>query len=78
MRMKTNGHIGAVFEDGVLKLDVDPGVPEHTRVVIAIQRFEAPRESQARAQQEFHQLRELGGIQLDGWRPTRDDMHERD
>lgn len=76
--MEFQGEITATYENGVLRPDRDPGVPEHTRLRLSIRRVEVTPESSARAKEVFRRIRRSGRIRLDGWHPTRDEIHERD
>ncbi|RJP37175.1 MAG: DUF104 domain-containing protein [Phycisphaerales bacterium] len=75
--MAINGEIGVVLDNGVLRPERQLPLPEHTRLVIAIRRIEVTAQSEAWARAEFRRSREQGGIRLEGWRPTRDEVHER-
>lgn len=71
------GDIGVVFENGVLRPEQNLDLPEHTRLLISIRRVQVTPSSQENGRRLFHQIREQGLVRLNGWRPTRDDMHER-
>lgn len=76
--MEFQGEITATYENGVLRPDHALSVPEHTRLRLSIRRVEVTPESSARAKEAFKRIRRSGRIRLEGWRPTRDEMHERD
>lgn len=75
--MPINGEIGVVFENGVLKPQQDLGLPEHTHLVIAIRRVEVTPASEQEGRRLLHEFRDRELVRLCGWRPTRDEMHER-
>ena len=77
MVMTINGEIGVVFENGVLRPEQDLGFPEHTRLVISIRRVEVTPASEEEGRRLLHDIRDRGLVRLEGWRPTRDEMHER-
>ena len=75
--MAINGEIGVVFENGVLRPEQQLPFPEHTRLVIAIRRVEVTPASQEQGRRLLHDIRDRKLVRLGGWRPTRDEMHER-
>jgi len=72
-----SGTITVVFEGGVLRPEQALSLPEHTRLEVTIQSMDVTPESEDWARAEFRRLREQGGVRLNGWQPTRDEMHER-
>ena len=72
-----NGEIGAVYENGVLRPQCDLGLPERTRLVLAIRRVEVSPESRAEGKRLFHEFRDKGLVRANGRKLTRDEMHER-
>ncbi len=75
--MTTLSEIAAVYENGVLRPEADLGLPEHTRLVLAIKRISPDPEAQERAKRMLHEIRERGLFRTDGKRLTRDELHER-
>lgn len=69
--------IAAVYENGVLRPDTELGLVEHARVLISIRPIDEPSEAQNSPYTSFHDIRERGEFRLNGWRPTRDELHER-
>lgn len=75
--MTIGGELAVVVEGGVLRPQKQLNFPEHTRLVITIQRVETTPEAEAAAKKLFEAIRLSGKVRLGGWRPTRDEMHER-
>ena len=76
--MNLDGELAVTYENGALRPDHNLGLPEGTRLVIAIRRVEVTPESERRGRAVIHDLRDRGHIRLAGWRATRDELHERD
>lgn len=76
--MAPNGDISVVFEDGVLKPESELELPEHSRLVIEIQRVAVTDDSRAEGRRVFHEIREKGLLRSNGWRLKRDELYERD
>jgi predicted DNA-binding antitoxin AbrB/MazE fold protein len=76
--MTGTGELAVVYESGVLRPEQPLDLPDHTRVVIAIRRIETSPESEAEGRRLLDEIRHRGDIRLAGWRPTRDELHERD
>lgn len=69
--------ITAIFEDGILKPEMQLAFPPKTRVRLTIERLD---EAHARAQQAWEELEQLcaeSPIDAGGVRLTRDQLHER-
>jgi predicted DNA-binding antitoxin AbrB/MazE fold protein len=75
--MTIGNELAVVVENGVLRPEQKLNFPEHTRLVIRIQRVETTAEGTAEAKRLFAEIRASGRVRLGGWHPTRDEMHER-
>lgn len=76
--MIPTGEFGVIVENGVLRPEQPLAFPEKTRLVISVHRVEPTPQEQEWGRQEMHRIREQGLVSLNGWRPTRDELHERD
>lgn len=76
--MSTASELGMVVENGLLRPDTPLHLPEHTRLRVVIRRIEVTPESALAGLESLRQIRTAGMVRLGGWRPIRDDMHERD
>lgn len=69
--------IAVIFDQGVLRPETVLNLPDQTRLVVSIRRIETTPQAEAEARQRLHAIRESGRIRLGGWRPRRDELHER-
>ncbi|MCB9865760.1 MAG: antitoxin family protein [Phycisphaerales bacterium] len=75
--MTLGGELAVVVEGGLLRPQTKLNFPEHTRLVVAIRRVETTPETETAARKLFADIRQSGMVRLNGWRPSRDEMHER-
>lgn len=75
--MDREDELVVTFEGGVFRPDSTPAIPEHARLRIAIRGTLPTPESEQRGRERLRAIRESGAIKLNGWRPTRDELHER-
>lgn len=75
--MALSGEIKVIYENGVLRPDTALPIPEHTRLSISIRRIDPSPEDRKRARELLDRIRREGRIRMDGWRPTREELHER-
>lgn len=77
--MVSRGDIPVIYENGVFKPQTPVDLPEHARLRISI--HDAPPSANGADPQPlkaaFESLRARGLIRTGGWRPTRDELHER-
>lgn len=69
--------LALVFENGVLRPETQLSLPEHTRLVVTIRRVDVTPESEAEGRRELAEILERCELRLNGWHPTRDELHER-
>jgi len=70
--------IPVVYENGVLRPEQPLAIPDKTRLVVAIHSVSVTPESAAAGLETLRRIQREGLICLNGWHPTRDEMHERD
>lgn len=69
--------IPATYSNGVLRPETPLQLPENARVRISIRRVEVTADQAREAQRALEAFRNRGGLKLGGWRPSRDELHER-
>jgi predicted DNA-binding antitoxin AbrB/MazE fold protein len=72
--------IPVVYENGVFRPEGPVNIPEHSRLRITIQEITAGSNGAPNGQSLadiLHGLRARGLVRSAGWRPTRDQLHER-
>lgn len=75
--MDRDQDIPATYSNGALRPDEPLHLPENSRVRVSIRRVEATPEQEAKARERLSEILRKGAVRLGGWRPTRDEMHER-
>ena len=75
--MDNDRDITVVYANGVLRPETPLNLPENSRMRIAIRRFEVTPQQEERGRAVMDDLRHRGVIRLGGWRPTREELHER-
>lgn len=78
--MDYSSDIHAVYENGVFRPEEPVNLPDRSRVRISIHDSEARRDgdaSMAPLKETLNRLRASGVIRTGGWKPSRDDLHER-
>jgi hypothetical protein len=75
--MYSGGDLAVVVEGGLLRPEKKLNYPDHTRLVIRVERVETTPEAAQEAQRIIEEIGASGQVHLDGWHPTRDEMHER-
>lgn len=75
--MTLGTELSVIVDNGVLRPEGKMDLPEHTRLVIVIRRVETTPEGEAAGRAALHEIRQRGSILLGGWRPTREELHER-
>jgi predicted DNA-binding antitoxin AbrB/MazE fold protein len=75
--MVMKNELAVVYESGVLRPEDPLNLPDRTRLVIAIRRIDTTPQAEAQGRELLHEIRRRGVIRLGGWRPTRDEIHER-
>lgn len=69
---------GVIVENGLLRPETPLAFPDKTRLVVTVHRVQPTAEQREWGRQEMRRIREQGLVRLNGWRPTRDELHERD
>lgn len=67
----------AVYRDGVLRPGRPLDLPDNTRVRVAIRRIDVSADEERRGRLAMAELRRKGVLRLNGWPPSRDELHER-
>ena len=79
--MDHSGEIPVVYENGVFRPETPVSFPEHARLRILVRDGDGPRaQGQSNGlplMDALDRLRSRGLIRTAGWRPTRDELHER-
>jgi len=75
--MMSHGEIAVVVDHGLLRPETALNLPEQTRLVLALRRIETTPEAELEGRRRLHAIRESGDVKLGGWRPRRDELHER-
>ncbi len=76
--MQDATELAAIFENGVLRPESELDLPEHSRVIIRIRRIDVSADDERAGRELFGKLVERHGIELNGWKPSREELHERD
>lgn len=76
--MILTGEFEVIVENGLLRPEQPLAFPEHTRLVVSVHRVEPTAQEREWGRQEMRRIREQGLVSLNGWRPMRDELHERD
>lgn len=77
--MQRRTDIPVIYENGVFRPESPVDLPERSRHHISIHDDSSPANGHPRAslKDSLEQLRARGLIRTGGWRPTRDELHER-
>jgi hypothetical protein len=81
--MEHGGEIPVVYENGVFRPESPLDLPEHSRHLVSIRQVPGAAQNGHPATGAdlgavFEALRSRGLIRAGGWRPSRDELHERD
>jgi len=68
---------GVIWDGSVLKPLERLDLPAQTRLVVSVRRVDVSSERAAEGRRQMHELRRSAAVRLGGWRPTRDELHER-
>lgn len=76
--MDFNGEIPVIYENGVFRPETPVDIPDRSRLRISIRDDLDRRDTPAMPLKEtLERLRARGLVRANGWRPTRDELHER-
>ncbi len=68
---------GVVWDGSVLKPLERLDLPAQTRLVVSVRRIDVTPERAAEGRRQMHEIRRSASVRLGGWRPSRDELHER-
>jgi hypothetical protein len=72
-----NSEFSVVYDQGVLRPEVELGLPDQTRLLVSIRRVTPTPADESEGRRIIDEIRTRGLIRLDSWRPQRDELHER-
>lgn len=78
MQMTPHDEIAVIYEKGVLRPERALDIPEQTRLMAKLRELGVDGLDEVRGKRILEDLWQRGSLDFGNWRPTRDELHERD